>query len=75
MNIKITISILLALVFLFGCARKPESIKKAGNFDVEFLFECDGVKVYRFSDLGKYIYFTKCVCDSNSISSYICASE
>lgn len=29
-----------------------------GNYNVKFLFEADGVKVYRFSDNGYHIYFT-----------------
>lgn len=36
------------------------------DFDVQFLFEAEGVKVYRFWDAGEYIYFTNC----NGTTSY-----
>ena len=28
------------------------------TYEVSYLFEHDGVKVYRFLDLGNYVYFT-----------------
>lgn len=37
------------------------------DFDVQFLFEADGVKVYRFWDAGEYIYFT----NANGKTSYV----
>jgi hypothetical protein len=30
------------------------------SYQVDFLFEYDGCKVYRFQDRGDYIYFTNC---------------
>jgi hypothetical protein len=30
------------------------------TYKVEYLFEHDGCKVYRFWDRGQYIYFTNC---------------
>ena len=30
------------------------------SYRVDFLFEHDGCKVYRFQDRGDYIYFTNC---------------
>lgn len=40
--------------------RKQEYEQKLKDYDVQFLFECNGVKVYRFRDcyIGKYVYFT-----------------
>lgn len=38
--------------------RKQEYEQKLKDYDVEFLFECNGVKVYRFCDGRQYIYFT-----------------
>lgn len=43
---------------LSGCYREPQSTETLGNnIKVEFLFEKDGIKVYRFYD-GNYHYFT-----------------
>ena len=30
------------------------------TYQVEYLFEHEGCKVYRFMDMGHYIYFTNC---------------
>ena len=45
--------------------RKQEYEQRLKNYNVKFLFECDGVKVYRFYD-GKYIYFT----NANGVTQY-----
>ena len=51
-------------VLLTGCAtQEPLQTKKSDNnktFEVDYLFEHEGCKVYRFYDLGKYVYFTNC---------------
>lgn len=38
------------------------------TYDVDYLFEHDGCKVYRFYDKGNYIYFTNCGSDVTAIS-------
>ncbi len=38
--------------------RKQEYEQKLEYYNVEFLFECNGVKVYRFEDRSAYYYFT-----------------
>lgn len=38
--------------------RKQEYEEKLEYYEVEFLFECNGVKVYRFKDRSAYYYFT-----------------
>lgn len=41
-----------------GCHKDPQAMSTEGNnIQVEFLFEKDGVKVYRFHD-DRYHYFT-----------------
>lgn len=53
-----------ALALLCGCAKKGNPTPVFGQEDdycVEFLFEADGVKVYRFRDAGRYVYFTNTV--------------
>lgn len=54
------LAILLASFSLFGCAKDPVSTSSTSNqsISVHLLFEHDGVKVYRFSDGGSYIYYT-----------------
>lgn len=52
------LGLLLVGVLLTGCYKDSQSSTKEGKgFDVEFLFEKDGIKVYRFFD-GRYHYFT-----------------
>lgn len=46
--------------------RKLEYEQRLKDYCVKFLFECNGVKVYRFDDCGKYIYFT----DANGMTYY-----
>lgn len=41
-----------------GIPVKPSGAKHYSNFEIEFLFEADGVKVYRFYDGGRNVYFT-----------------
>lgn len=52
---------LLAIITLTGCYNEPQSIDRVGKndkFEVEFLFEKDGIKMYRFVDGSHYHYFT-----------------
>jgi hypothetical protein len=63
---KKTLAIYIVLmtlgVMIFGaCSNEPmskEQLGKDDGFEVEYLFEKDGVKVYRFWDVGRYHYFT-----------------
>jgi hypothetical protein len=57
----------------FSCAHQipiskvtPENNK---TYQVDFLFEHDGCKVYRFNDSGNRVYFTNCNGDVTSIKS------
>ncbi len=68
--------LLLAVVTLFivglsSCAdsiySKPAENNK--NYRVDYLFEHDGCKVYRFYDRGNYVYFTNCTGNVTCISS------
>lgn len=53
--------LLLALsLCVTGCAMQPqESSFTKNGAEVQFLFEHDGIRVYRFYDAGNYVYFTK----------------
>lgn len=46
--------------------RKQEYEQRLKDHHVQFLFECNGVKVYRFSDGNELIYFT----DANGMTYY-----
>lgn len=58
--------ILPGILFLIGsgCAVSvPVQTKKPDNnktYQVDYLFEHAGCKVYRFYDIGNYVYFTNC---------------
>ena len=51
--------ILTLAVVATSCYKPAQKTSTEGNgFNVEFLFEKDNVKVYRFFDGGRYHYFT-----------------
>jgi hypothetical protein len=56
--------LLLLPATTIGCAYQQPLYKgKSANnatYDVDYLFEHDGCKVYRFYDRGHYVYFTNC---------------
>ncbi len=56
------IFLLLILMFACACAKSPASRSATNNVEipVDFLFEHEGCKVYRFLDAGYYRYFTNC---------------
>jgi hypothetical protein len=63
--------ILVAVIACFFSCVSQRPISKLppsnnGTYEVEYLFEHDGCKVYRFKDYGHNVYFTNC---SNSITS------
>ena len=56
------LSIFIALLCLFGCAKDPISVSQSSNPDVNVskLFDHDGCSTYRFYDAGEYHYYVKC---------------
>ncbi|WP_297091904.1 DUF4884 domain-containing protein [uncultured Draconibacterium sp.] len=59
------------LLLLSACSGVPLTIKSPENndtYNVEYLFEYDGCKVYRFYDRGEYVYFTNCMGDVTSFA-------
>lgn len=56
--------LLLLPMFFAGCAiERPLKEGRSDNnktYEVDYLFEHDGCKVYRFLDKGHYVYFTNC---------------
>lgn len=52
--------VFLALLFV-SCKKEGTSVPSENakeDFRIEFLFECDGIKMYRFYDCGEVRYFT-----------------
>jgi hypothetical protein len=56
--------LLIASAMIVSCSiQQPISKTSPENnrtCDIEYLFEHDGCKVYRFRDMGQNIYFTNC---------------
>lgn len=65
------VMLLSGIVWLSSCATERPISKAAPDnnpsYRVEYLFEHDGCKVYRFMDMGHYIYFTNCQGDVSSM--------
>lgn len=57
---KVLVLILFSCVLLFSCQKSPQISSVRGNFKVEFLFEQNGCKVYRFKDGLYYVYWSDC---------------
>ena len=52
---------IILITTIVGCINEPQSVEHTGKddqFQVEYLFEKDGVKMYRFADGSRYHYFT-----------------
>ncbi|WP_298646968.1 DUF4884 domain-containing protein [uncultured Proteiniphilum sp.] len=74
MNVKTNIILLLTVVaagLLSSCySSLPISREAPQNnetYEVDYLFEHDGCKVYRFYDRDNWVYFTNCRGDVTSI--------
>jgi len=68
--IKSAIAILLFINLSSCYIQEPISKMPSSNnktYEVEYLFEHDGCKVYRFRDYNHYVYFTNCKSDVTSI--------
>lgn len=49
------------MVLLFSsCINDAVETTKHGEFELEFLFEKDSCKMYRFKDGSRYIYWSNC---------------
>jgi hypothetical protein len=59
---------LLLITLFFGCMNEPREKIQNGDFTVEFLFEQNGCKMYRFEDGGRFVYWADC--EGRVVSSY-----
>jgi Domain of unknown function (DUF4884) len=70
---KIKNTFLFGLLFLFlngciGISKVPiytKPVQSNKDYTISYLFEHDGCKVYRFVDMGEYVYFTSCNGETN----------
>jgi hypothetical protein len=53
-------SLLLATVLFTGCVKDAKESVQNGDFTVEFLFEQNGCKMYRFRDGSRFVYWSDC---------------
>ncbi|MBK5720055.1 DUF4884 domain-containing protein [Dysgonomonas sp. Marseille-P4677] len=72
---KILVNLLLgslSVIGLFSCSVERPIVSQISDnnqtYKVDYLFEHDGCKVYRFMDRGKYVYFTNCTGDVTAIA-------
>lgn len=59
MNYEKILFLLLIALSLVSCAKNGKTVTthSMDDYNVQLLFECDGVKIYRFKDRGRYKYF------------------
>lgn len=60
------ILVIIVIVIFSSCVEDAQETTRNGNFEVEFLFEQDGCKIYRFKDGTRYIYWANCAGKINS---------
>ena len=71
---KIThfLPIILLACFMVSCYTQRPLVKESSDnnqtYKVEYLFEHDGCKAYRFRDRGHYVYFTNCTGNVTAIT-------
>lgn len=67
--------LLLATLMLSGCFYgKPLKTGKTDNnftYEVSYLFTHDGCDMYRFFDMGNYVYFSNCRGETSSVEDSI----
>lgn len=66
---------LFILIIFVSCAKEAEQKVQTSNtkFQVEKLFTNDGCVVYRFEDVGRYVYYLNC--PGTTSSSYSCGKN
>ncbi len=69
---NLTICLMMVFILIIpSCGSIPISEappKNNSTYNVSYLFEYEGIKVYRFYDNGRYVYFTNCNGEVTSIS-------
>lgn len=57
-KLLILLIVIVGSASLYSCKGASRESINYGDFKVEFLFEKDGCKMYRFKDGGRYIYWS-----------------
>ncbi len=52
--------LIILVLFFSACKHEAQETTHSGDFKIEFLFEKDGCKMYRFKDAGDLIYWANC---------------
>ena len=52
--------IFVIVVLLYSCKKPAQETTTIAGYEIEFLFEKDGCKMYRFNDNGRFIYWSNC---------------
>ena len=75
MNNNLLLLLTVCSSLMASCTKhlaQPISSDKASNnpaYTVQYLFEHDGCKVYRFNDNGNLVYFTSCNGETTRVTS------
>lgn len=71
---KSLVAIIAMAAMLSSCSQDPVSTHSTDNpnVPVAVLFETDGCKVYRFTDAGRFVYFTSCAGTTTAFHSESC---
>ncbi|NLI72815.1 MAG: DUF4884 domain-containing protein [Bacteroidales bacterium] len=60
---KFIFTLITVFTFTSCFMNRPLATEHSDNnrtYTVDYLFEHDGCRVYRFRDMGNYVYFTNC---------------
>lgn len=72
MKTRLSILVLIGTMMTACYTGRPVAQQVPGNnatYNVDYLFEHEGCKVYRFYDRGNYVYFTNCTGEVTAINS------
>lgn len=69
---RLSLSAILIAIIMVSCYSQKPIVEKSpennSTYKVEYLFEHDGCKVYRFYDRGNYVYFSNCIGNVTAIT-------
>ena len=71
MKTRLSILVMIGVMMTACYTGRPVAKQIPQNndtYNVDYLFEHDGCKVYRFYDRGNYVYFTNCSGEVTAIS-------
>jgi hypothetical protein len=79
MKIQLVLALIVGLVTLVGCQSNPVSTSHTNNtsIGVDFLFEHEGCRVYRFTDgnMGQTVYYANCGAHAQTAWQHSCGRD